>query len=234
MDQDDIDECTPRKFSFSYSAVKNFETCPRRYFETSVAMPRVWVEPPSPYLREGNELHGAFAHALRNNSPLPDSYAIHGRWLEKVRGIEGKLLVEERLAITRDFDPCYWSNDKAWYRVIIDAAVINTEKEWGLCIDWKTGKSANVSDNLQLTLTALTLFVHYPQIRAVGCRYVWLKEGMQTKHLVKYESIGDEWQRILPRVAQLEKAHRDKHFPPKPNHFCKNWCPVQSCQYWGK
>ena len=44
MDQD-IDECTPRKFSFSYSAIKNFETCPLRYYETSVAWPRTWTEP---------------------------------------------------------------------------------------------------------------------------------------------------------------------------------------------
>src|SRR5262245_11543304 len=105
-----IDECTPRRFSFSYSAIKNFETCPMRYYETSVATPRVWVEPPSPYLREGNELHAAFAEALRTDTPLPDNFAIHNPWIQKVKGIEGKLLVEERLAITHDFEPTYWHN----------------------------------------------------------------------------------------------------------------------------
>lgn len=229
-----IDECTERLFSFSYSALKNFETCPLRYFETSVATPRVWVEPPSIYLKEGHDLHAAFAHSLRENLPLPDSYAIHQGWIQKIREIPGKLLVEQRLAITRDFSPTYWSDNQAWYRVVVDAAIVNPEKQWALAIDWKTGRSDNVQDHLQLTLTALTLFIHYPDIRAVGCRYVWLKENQQSKHRVNYEQIGTEWEKIMPRVAALEKAHTEKHFPPKPNRYCKRYCSVRSCRYWGK
>jgi|SRR5215467_11383158 len=229
-----IDEATPTKFSFSYSKLKNYETCPLRYYETSVAVPRIWAEPPSIYLQEGNELHDAFAHSLRENLPLPNSYAIHQRWIQKIRDMGGKLLVEARLAITRDFDPTYWTNDKAWYRVIIDAAVINSEKPWALAIDWKTGQSRNVPDDLQLTLTALTMFIHYPELQAVGTRYVWLKENIQSKHIVYYHQIAEKWEKILPRVAALEEAHRVGHFPPKRNQYCRKHCPVKNCQYNGK
>jgi len=44
----------------------------------------------------------------------------------------------------------------------------------------------------------------------------------------------EQWAEILPRVKLLEHAVANDNYPPKPNRFCKNYCPVKSCEYWGR
>jgi CRISPR/Cas system-associated exonuclease Cas4 (RecB family) len=228
----DIDT-TPKKFSFSYSALKNWQTCPRRFYETTVAKPRIYPERTSPELEEGHKIHAELAHSLQTGEP----HEKYQKWIDKFNSVPGKPLIEQKLAIDRNFNTASWFSDAAWYRVAIDAAKINLEKtdqEYALAVDWKTGQSRNVEDSLQLTLTALALFIHYPDIKMVGTRYVWLKEGRQTKHIVKYDEIGDRWQEILPLVDRLEQAHAKNSFPPKPGRLCRRYCPVTSCEFYGK
>ena len=52
--------------------------------------------------------------------------------------------------------------------------------------------------------------------------------------MIDRHEVADHWAEIIPRVERLQQATVDQNFPPKPNRFCKSWCPVKTCEYWGQ
>jgi hypothetical protein len=92
---------------------------------------------------------------------------------------------------------------------------------------------------MQLWLSALCLFAHHPEVQVVQSMFVWLKEadGKNNHECISVEKIRREqmpdlWRKIMPRVEELERRHRDLDFPPYPGQQCR-WCPVSSCEYHG-
>ena len=165
-----------KPFSWSYSKLKNFEVCPRRYHELDIK--KAWPEEPSEILTWGNAVHKAMATALRNGTELEPEYVIYQSWIDKVNKTAGKLLVEDQCkwAITRDFKATPWFSKTAWLRTVAD--VVKLDDNVALVVDWKTGKSANV-DDVQLTLTALLAFIHFPKLLRVRADFVWLPGGFR-------------------------------------------------------
>ena len=215
-------------FSFSYSKLKNYEICPRRYHEIDVK--KAWPEERSEQLSWGDRVHEEMATALRNDTELPAEYAGYQPWIDKVNRTPGELLVECKWAITREFQPTAWFSPTAWLRSVADAVKINDMT--ALVVDWKTGKSLNV-DEMQLTLTALVVFIHFPKVLRVRADFIWLPEDSQTTLVIDRSEAADQWAELMPRIKSLQKAVEDEHFPPKPNRFCQSWCPVRTCEYWG-
>jgi len=219
-----------KEIAFSYSRLKSYEDCPRRYYETQVK--RAWPEDRSAQLDWGDAVHKALANALRG-TPLPTEFQIFQSWVDKVNRTPGELLVEEQCkwAITREFKPVPWFAKSVWLRVVADA--VKLDSDVALAIDWKTGKSLN-ADPVQLTLTSLVLLCLFPQLLAVRSDFIWLQEDSQTTQVLYRHEAPDQWAEIIPRAKLLERATREGDFPPKPNRFCAKYCPVKSCEYWGK
>jgi PD-(D/E)XK nuclease superfamily/Homing endonuclease len=126
---------TAKSFSWSFSRLKAFEDCPRRYHEVQVL--KKWPEERSEQLKRGDEVHDAMALALIGGKPLPEKYATYQPWIDKVVRTKGELLVEEQCkwAIDRDFQPVEWFAPKAWLRCIADAVVV--DDICALVVDWK-------------------------------------------------------------------------------------------------
>jgi PD-(D/E)XK nuclease superfamily len=220
-----------RQFAGSFSRLKNYEDCPRRYHEVDIL--KRWPEKKSTMLEEGDAIHAAMAHALKTNTPLPPTWQEHQKWVDKVRCIEGDLLVEKQLAITRDFQPTAWFSKQAWWRAIVDAAVLDTEHPMACLVDWKWGKSENASP-IQLVLSSLVMFAHFPQLQVVHSAFVWLQEDDKTEQTLWRQDAQDQWDLLMPRIQLLEEATLANNFPPKPNRFCKRYCRVATCEYHGK
>lgn len=218
-----------RGVAWSYSKLSSYELCARRFHGTMVT--KQWAEPDSQQQIDGKRLHEAFATTIRDGKQLPAAYAVHQPWIEKINQIAGETLVEQQWALDAEFRPVPWFHERTWLRVIAD--VVKLDAPIGFSWDWKTGKKRNQRDELQLILTALVMFAHFPQLRVIGTSYIWLNEDEQTLQTVKRADIGKHWQEILPRVREFEQAHKDQRFPPKPNYFCKNYCSVKSCEHWG-
>jgi PD-(D/E)XK nuclease superfamily len=219
-----------RGVAWSYSRLKSYSDCPRRYYGTMVS--KEWVEPDTEQQKEGKRLHEAFAATIRDGKQLPAAYAVHQQWINKIQGIAGVTLVEQQWALDAEFRPVPWFHQRTWLRVIAD--VVKLDAPIGLTWDWKTGKKRNQRDELQLILTALVMFAHFPQLRVIGTSYIWLNEDEQTLQTVKRADISKHWQEILPRVREFEQAHKEQRFPATPNRYCKNYCNVRSCEFWGK
>jgi RecB family exonuclease len=220
---------TDKAFAFSYSRLKAFEDCPRRYHETMVL--KKWQEQ-SDLLDEGDRVHKALAKALMDGTPLPLKYRLYQRWVDLIDRTKGELLVEDeaRWAINRDFAPVPWFAPDTWARAIADAVKYDPPELH--IVDWKTGKSRNV-DPVQLVLTSLMALLHFPEIQLVKSYFVWLNEGRATAQMINREEAPELWAAIVSRVKRLEKASEANEFPPIPGNFCDKWCPCRSCEHNG-
>lgn len=173
------------------------------------------------------------AKALKTGEPLPTQFRIFQPWIDKINRTPGELLVEDqaRWAITKEFKPTTWFSKTVWLRAVADAVKLDAPA--ALIVDWKAGKSLNV-DPVQLMLSSLMLLIQFPEVHCVRSDFIWLQEDSQTTQVLYRSEAAEAWAEIMPRVAKLEKAFENDHFPPMPGRFCAKFCPVRSCEYWGR
>lgn len=217
----------PKAFAWSYSKLKNYETCPKRYYTIDVA--KAVKEEESEQLLYGNMLHKHLAAAISGKAALPAGFTTHQHWVDKLQAGSATLLVEQQLAITKDFGPTEWFGDDAWYRGIAD--VIKIAGPVAAVLDWKTGKI--LEDGVQLALMAACVFAHHPGVDKIRTEFVWLKEDATTRADFTRADMPKVWAGVLPRVQMLTNAHAAMEFPPKPGTLCRKWCPVTSCPHQG-
>lgn len=218
----------PKSFSWSWSKIKNFETCSFRYY--SIDVTKAVKEEESEILAWGNAVHDALHKYVSQGQPLPTSMAKFQGIADRVKNANGNVLVEQKLALTEDFGPCGFFDSAAWFRGIADALIINGPV--ALAIDYKLGKI--VEDSQQLALLAACTFAHYPDVQRIRTEYWWLKEDAVSRAEFTRADIPAIWKNMLPRVEQLKRAHEANHFPPKPGNLCRRWCPVSGCEHHGK
>jgi hypothetical protein len=217
-----------KSFSWSYSKLKNYDTCPKRHEQVDLL--KNYSEEGSEALVWGNAVHKALADALQNGTPLPPEMVDYQKWVDKLKSGPGKLFVEQKYAITKDFQPCAYFAHNVWYRGIGDA--VRVDGAVALIVDFKTGKL--LIDSSQLALMAQCIFAHFPAVRRVRTEFIWLKEDCSTPEIFNRADMSNMWLGLLPRVQELEEAARTMTYPPKPGKLCFRWCPVSSCAYHGK
>lgn len=218
----------PRPFSWSYSKLKNFETCPKRSWHLDHA--KDIKEEESEQLIYGNMVHKVLANAVSGEEQLPNHFKHLQPLVDKITaGGNAKILVEQQLAITKDFGPTDWFGNDAWYRGIAD--VIKIVGPVAAVLDYKTGKI--IEDGVQLALMAQCVFAHHPDIQKIRTEFVWLKEDAVTRADFDRNDMAGVWAGVLPRVQLLEDAHKNANFPPKPGYLCRKWCPVDACPHHG-
>jgi hypothetical protein len=241
-----IGAASPRQqkaWSWSYSKLKNFESCPKKHYEIDIAkniVEKAETDPNSP-LVWGNRAHEALAAALTAAVTLPPEFSGFEHWVARVLNGPGELFVEQKYAINDQFEARGWFDKDVWCRMIGDVVKIDSpfidrksgkKMRLGLVLDWKTGKV--LEDSVQLMLMAQALFSTYPDLTHVRSEFVWLKDDCTTPELFTREEVAAAWVSLMPRVKAMEQAAINQHFPPKPSGLCKKWCPVNSCPFWGK
>ncbi|HLL29018.1 MAG TPA: PD-(D/E)XK nuclease family protein [Xanthobacteraceae bacterium] len=222
----------PKPFTWSYSRLKNFETCPKRHYHLEVA--KDVKEEESEQLLWGNQVHAACAARIAKNTPLPITMTSFEPWCQKIlAGADQpgvRILVEQKLAITKEFGPCGFFDAPVWFRAVGD--VIKVAGPVALIVDWKTGKI--VEDSVQLALAAACVFAHYPEVQKVRSEFIWLKENASTREDFTREGMVELWKGLWPRIESLKHAYETNSYPAKPGRLCRNWCPVKQCPYHGE
>lgn len=217
-----------KPFAWSYSKLKNYETCPKRHWHIDVQ--RDVQEEESEQLVWGNYLHKAMAKAIKEQIALPPDLAKYNKWVKRILSTPGDVYVEQKLAIDKSFGKCSWFGSDAWYRAIGDVIKINGIV--ALVGDWKTGKI--LEDSVQLALAAACVFAYYPEVMAVRSEFFWLKHDASTRETFKREDMPEFWRGIWPRIETLKQAHETNEYPAKPGGLCKRWCPVRKCPHYGE
>lgn len=221
-----------KSWAWSYSKLKNYITCPKRHYEVDIQ--RNYTDS-SEQLVWGNEVHAELAKAANDPTVrLPDSMAEYQRWVDEARAAKANgahVLVEQKYAITKEFQPTSWFAHNAWYRGIADIVMV-MGNSLALARDYKTGKVQH--DSVQLMLMSQCLFAHIPTLQRIKTEFIWLKDDCKTEDTFLRKDMFQHWPAVLPKVAEMEKASNTLTYPPTPNRLCARYCPVTSCPFHGK
>jgi hypothetical protein len=216
-------------FTWSYSVLKNYETCPRRYHAYNVA--RDVTEPESDAIKQGHAVHAAFKARVAEGAKLPLGMGMHEPMLAKLAAAPGEIHTEQKLGLSSAFAPTSFNGKGIWFRIVLDYANVRPDGT-ATVIDYKTGRVAE--DITQLELSAATLFAHDARIQRVKAALVFVShEQIEQAEFVR-EQTTEIWSGILPRVRKVVEARQRQDYPPKPGGLCKRYCAVVSCPFHGK
>lgn len=215
-------------FTWSYSRLKNFETCPKRHWHYDIA--KDIKEGESPALVEGNDGHKAFDARVRSGKTLPLPLLQHEPMLAKLKQLPGESYPELRLALTPEYQACGFFDDRVWFRTVVDFCNVNGNT--GTILDYKFGRPAQ--DMTQLQLMSATVMHYMPSLTRVRARLLFVNHNKAEGAEFSPGDLAGIWAAILPRVAKLRLAVESQNFPPTPNGLCKRWCGVTDCAYHGR
>ena len=224
-----------KPFSFSWSRLKNFRTCPKRHWHLDIQ--KDIKEPDSEHLIWGHEVHEALANYVSKDARLPQTmqhYKEVADPLVRLRKAGAPVKVEQKLAMDSEFKPVSFFDNKAWFRGVLDVIVVGDTIAGTM--DWKTGKMPEDGDTEyeQLALSAQLVFAHYPGVDLVETSYVWLGYSDTTERTYKRDGMVPVWNKLWPQITVMTDAYRTTSYPAKPSGLCIRHCPVKSCVYYGK
>lgn len=218
------------ELSHSYSSLKMYENCPKRYYHQRIT--KEVTDSGSDATRYGERVHKALEERLTNDNKLSQETIQYENLCRSIAKMKShpqfdQLLLEEKLTITDNYTPTGWWSDDAWLRSILDVLVLFKDK--AIVMDWKTGKRR--PDFTQLEMFALQVFSHFPQINTVITSFVWLKDMKQDKREFCRDLSGELQGHLNGRIARITQSLENDDFPAKPSGLCR-WCPCYEwCDY---
>lgn len=217
-----------KQLIWSFSSLKTFQQCPKKYYHTKVA--KDVIEGDTTATLYGKEMHTVAEEYIRDSTPIPEKFAYVKSSLDRLNAIPGEKHCEVKLGLTKDLQPCEFSAEGVWWHGIADLVILDREKKLAYSVDYKTSKNARYADMGQLDLIAAALFAKYPEIERVksALMFVVSKEFVKAEHDAKMKSVYV--QKVLPDIERLEGAFMSGVWNPKTGPLCK-WCSVKQCEY---
>jgi hypothetical protein len=215
------------KLTHSYSSIKMYENCPKRYEYQRIT--KEVVDTGSEATKFGERVHADLENRLLRGYPLPQESSKHEQVCTTLQELtqHATLLAEQQLCLNENLTPTGWWDKDAWLRSILDVLII--KKDTAIVIDWKTGKRR--PDFMQLELFALQVFKHYPNIKKVKSTFVWLKEGKTDTETYTSNRTSLMWADLLARIERINQSYKTGNFPARPSGLCP-WCPAKNiCEY---
>lgn len=213
-----------KPLAHSYSAIKQFENCPKQYH-----MQRVSREVKATFGAEadwGNRVHEELEKRLKGED-VSLSHRGYEALCAAFESLPGELYAEQEMTLNVNLEPTGWWDDDAWLRSKIDVLVLNGPD--AVVADWKTGKHR--PDFSQLEMFACQTFKHYPDVQRVKTSFVWLKD-MKMDHMI-YTRLDAPalWNKLMSRIQRIEAALENDNWPAKPSGLCP-WCPAKHiCEF---
>ena len=215
------------KLTHSYSSIKMFEQCPKRYLHQRIN--KDVEDKGSEATIYGERIHKQLENRLALSEPLPKEsvkYEEVYKTIEKLT--EGAdLHLEQQLCLNENLTPTGWYDNDAWLRSILDVLILRGDI--AIVMDWKTGKRR--PDFFQLELFALQVFKHYPTIKSVKSSFVWLKENKTDTETFHHTDSNIMWTNILSKIDRIDQSYKTNTFPARPSGLCR-YCPANNiCEY---
>ena len=210
----------------SYSAIKDFENCPKKYHEVRIL--KRFKQEDTQATMYGTEVHKAIELFLTAHTPLPPQFEQYHRFVEPVDKLLGDMKCELKMGIKADFSPCEFFDKDVWFRGIPDVLVINHTTGVARVVDWKTGKSSRYADTSQLELLAGMVFSHYPNVKKVKGALVFLVANDVVKADFTREQYADIMSKWAGKANMIESALEHGVWNARSGPLCK-FCPVTDC-----
>lgn len=214
-----------KQVQWSFSSLKDFVGCPKRYYEIKVA--KNFETKTTHALIYGKEVHSALENYVRDGKALPVNYQRFQEMLDALMMIPGQKLCEYEMALLPDRTPCSFHDSKRWVRGIADLLVVDGDTAY--VVDYKTG-SDKYPDLDQLKLMALMVFAHFPQVNKVkGALLFVLKNNLISEDYDRHQ-MDFLWENFVPKVKRLELAYESNEWPANPTPLC-GFCAVSTCEF---
>lgn len=212
---------------WSFSALKTFENCPRRYYHEKELKDVQSV--PGEAATYGSMLHEAVEKCIKEGAPLPEMFSYVGPLVETLKKVPGAQHSEYDLSLRSDYTPTTSDDPEVWYKGFADFLAVDNAKRRALVADFKTG-NPKYADMSQLEIYALATFRHFPDVDEVTGMLLFTKPGSEVAltHVFKRSEDEERWLRWHAKVDQIRRAREFKAWPAKSSGLCK-FCPVNSC-----
>ena len=224
-------DTSPPVKAWSWSALNQYETCPRQTFYAKVAKIQV---PKAPALEKGIQIHEDLENYLKDASlPCPPHSVKVEQQLKMLRA-EGAI-AEMELAFDKDWNRCDWFAKNCWARIKIDAIV--PPKVGGTVFIWdhKSGKVRDDHEDYdhQLSLYQLAGLLAFPTAETSEAGLLFVEHGVvlecdevMTRDMIPAAKL--KWE------ARARPLLSDKEFAPRPSGFACKWCDLgkaAGCEY---
>ena len=216
-----------KQVTWSHSALKDFEGCPRRYHEVKVLNNYPFQETEATYY--GKEFHSAAEHYIKDGTSLPPQFEYAKDTLDALLSKPGRKLCEYEMGLTKDLLPCSFHDKNRWVRGIADLLIIDDDNLTARVVDYKTGNN-KYPDTDQLKLMSLMVFKHFPHIRKVSSALLFVVKNDMVKSSMAVDEADAVWWEYRERVARLEQCFASGVWNPKSSALCP-WCPVKTCEF---
>lgn len=215
--------------TWSYSSLKTFEQCPKKYYHLKVV--KDVKDEGSEATLYGQELHKAAEDYLKDGTPIPPKFGYVQDTVDAIKKIPGKKHCELKLGVKRTdkgYEPCDFFDKEVWWRGIGDVVVVQDERIFSL--DYKTSKNAKYADLKQLDILAAALFTHFPQIKKIksALAFVVSNEFVHKEHFA--EMRDSYFAAFEPDLDRLATAQETGVWNTNTGPLCK-FCPVVSCEH---
>lgn len=212
-------------FTWSYSSLKQYQNCPKQYYEIKVAQNYDII--PSEAMKYGTEVHKALEDYVRDGKELALNYLRFKGMVDALKDIPGTKYPEYEMALNKDRTVCAFSDPKRWVRGIVDLLIV--DGDYAFIVDYKTG-SNKYPDPKQLRLMALMTFAHFPEVNKIKAGLLFVMHGSFITEEYERKDIDKSWEKFYGALERLDNSYDTNVWPPNPTPLCK-YCPVRSCDF---
>lgn len=225
---------------WSWTLYETYQICPRLCYETRIAK-NFRDDPNNETLLWANAVHSELEHRIAYERPLPENMQTFEPYAARLVAAPGIKYVEQQVGITNPFADGgpqltgYWDAN-CWHRGKDDYIAVNGHR--ALVMDHKTGKAKPGS--LQLALSAIRVFVQFPDVTHIKTGFAWLASKTYTVSDYTRDQLPNLSALFTATVADMEWSESKNAWPAKPGFLCKKsrkpgstyaGCIVASCPH---
>ena len=223
---------TAKMPAWSFSSIKTFDQCPRKYYHLRVA--KDFKEDQSAeHLLYGTRFHEAAEHYIKGTAPLPEYFNFAKGVLDNLKQMPGEKLCEYKMGLTENLEACAFNDPAVWWRGVADLIIL-TDDGVARVLDYKTGKSTKYADTGQLELMALAVFKHFPQVRKIKAGLLFVVANAFPKANYGRDDEPALWKKWLHDYGKMKHAYEADVWNPRTSGLCKRHCVVLSCSHNGR
>lgn len=230
--------------AYSFTSIKEFHQCPKRWYETRILKRWAFVETEATIY--GSKVHKALEDAARAEphepaATLPYSLSQYQPLADAIQTAKASGMVvipEQTVGMTyegygiRGREDIWWAKDIK-IAGMCDISLLTKDYTYARIGDYKTG-SDKYPNMEQLDLMALLTFTEYPTLQTIDAMLMFIKVGT-TYPATPKRYTRDDMPEINARfdgyIADIEEHKARERFPDNGGNVLCAWCPVTDCPF---
>lgn len=206
--------------AWSWSRYETYMQCPLKF---KLQVLGKFKKPQTPAMARGNTAHLDLAAYVTGKTAVMPAVVVHPfqrQLVDLIRNFEDKE-VEQQWGFDRRWRQTGWFEKRAgvaaWFRAILDVAILYNDDMIVEPIDWKTGKVYGSNDE-QMELFALSAMLKYKPAVHVTTRLVYL--DAQIEQVAEYPA-ADRDKLVAKWEQKIAPMFNDRDFIARPNDKCR-------------